>query len=181
MRLHRLLFAFLALSVPAPVAEVRAQDVRLDVVSQPLADVVATLSFMSGIPVTTVGSLSGTVENWSVMDEGIAAFAALGKASNLFVAYDGSRMIIAPKSEVETVVLERGGRSWRSARSAVDALFPLYPDDAIVHEAESDVVIVRGPSAFVAAIEKLLGQSGGETVQVIRGGVLETVPRASFN
>jgi type II secretory pathway component GspD/PulD (secretin) len=181
MRPHRLLFAFLALSMPAALAEARAQDVRLDVVSQPLADVVATLSFMSGIPVITMGTLSGTVENWSVKDEGIAAFAALGRASNLFVAYDGSRMIIAPKSEVETVVLERGGRSWRSARNAVDSLFPLYPDDAIMHEAESDVVIVRGPSAFVAAIEKLLSQPGGETVQVIRGGVLETVPRSSFN
>ncbi|HXV29579.1 MAG TPA: hypothetical protein VD840_04520 [Sinorhizobium sp.] len=181
MRLHRLLFALLALSAPAALAEARAQDVRLDVVAQPLADVVATLSFMSGIPVTTVGTLSGTVENWSVKDEGIAAFAALGRASNLFVAYDGSRMIVAPKSEVETVVLERGGRSWRSARSAVDALFPLYPADAIVHEAESDVVIVRGPSAFVTAIEKLLSQPGGETVQIIRGGVLEAVPRGPSN
>ncbi|ASY65760.1 hypothetical protein SJ05684_b47780 (plasmid) [Sinorhizobium sojae CCBAU 05684] len=181
MRLHRLLYAILALSMPAALGEANAQYVRLEVVSQPLADVVATLSFMSGIPVTTIGSLSGTVENLSVKDEGIAAFAALGRASNLFVAYDGSRVIVAPKSEVETVVLERGGRSWRSARSAVDALFPLYPEDAIVHDAESDVLIVRGPAAFVEAIEKLLSQSGGETVQVIRGGVLEAVPRSNFN
>ncbi len=127
-----------------PPAGASEREVRLDVVSLPLGDVVQTLSFMSGIPVTTVGTLSGKVEHWSVRESGAKAFVKLGDASNLFVAYDGSRIIIAPKQEVSTVVLDRGGRSWKTEQNAIRALFPLLPDDALREDPASGLVLVRG-------------------------------------
>jgi len=173
MKLRTLSIALLTMLVPLHAeAATNRQEVRLNVVSQPVADVVDTLSFMSGIPVTTVGKLDGRVENWSVNEEGVAAFAALGRVSNLFVAFDGSRVILAPKSEVTTVVLERKKRNWSAAQGAIDTLFPFFPRDAIHHDATSDIVIVRGPAAFVSAVETVLSRSTEETVQIIRGGTM---------
>ncbi|MBB4293126.1 type II secretory pathway component GspD/PulD (secretin) [Rhizobium leguminosarum] len=149
------------------------REVRLDVVSLPLGDVVQTLSFMSGIPVTTVGTLSGKVEHWSVQESGAKAFVKLGDASNLFVAYDGSRIIIAPKQEVSTVVLDRGGRSWKTEQNAIRALFPLLPDDALREDVASGLVLVRGPAVFVKAVEDVLSRPQDDSIKVIKGGQLE--------
>ncbi|MBP2444053.1 hypothetical protein [Rhizobium leguminosarum] len=149
------------------------REVRLDVVSLPLSDVVQTLSFMSGIPVTTVGTLSGKVEHWSVREKGAKAFIKLGDASNLFVAYDGSRIIIAPKQEVSTVVLDRGGRSWKTEQSAIRALFPLLPEDALREDSASGLVLVRGPAVFTKAVEDVLSRPQDDSIKVIKGGQLE--------
>ncbi|WEO69413.1 hypothetical protein [Rhizobium rhizogenes] len=183
MKLRVSSIALLILLAPLTVqAAASGQDIRLNIVSQPVADVVDTLSFMSGIPVTTTGKLTGQVENWSVKEEGVAAFEALGRVSNLFVAFDGSRVIIAPKSEVSTVILEQKRRGWKVTRSAIDALFPLYPDDAIRYDPASDLVIVRGPTAFVSAVETVLNRSTVETVQVIKSGHVEMItPPAAAN
>jgi type II secretory pathway component GspD/PulD (secretin) len=180
MKLRTLSIALLIMLAPLQAgAAADGQEVRLNVVSQPVAEVVDTLSFMSGIPVTTVGKLEGRVENWSVNERGVTAFAALGRISNLFVAFDGSRVIVAPKSEVTTVVLEQKKRNWSTAKSAIDTLFPFFPDDAIHHDAASDIVIVRGPTAFVSAVETVLSRSTEDTVQVIRGGTMETIMTAN--
>ncbi|MGV1857557.1 hypothetical protein [Rhizobium rhizogenes] len=183
MKLRVSSIALLILLAPLTAqAAASGQDIRLNVVSQPVADVVDTLSFMSGIPVTTTGKLTGQVENWSVKEEGVAAFEALGRVSNLFVAFDGSRVIIAPKSEVSTVILEQKRRGWKVTRTAIDALFPLYPDDAIRYDPASDLVIVRGPTAFVSAVETVLNRSTVETVQVIKSGHVEMItPPAAAN
>jgi type II secretory pathway component GspD/PulD (secretin) len=176
MNLRLTSIAFLILLAPlAAQASAGGQAVRLNVVSQPLADVVDTLSFMSGIPVTTSGKLTGQIDNWSVNEEGVAAFAALGRVNNLFVAFDGSRVIIAPKSEVATVLLEQKRRDWKVTRSAIDALFPVFPEDAIRYDATSGLVIVRGPAAFISAIETVLNRSTEDTVQVIKGGSVEMI------
>ncbi|MGO7133552.1 hypothetical protein AB9E06_22130 [Rhizobium leguminosarum] len=179
MKLHLSSFALLILLTPLTAqATAGARDIRLNVVSQPLADVVDTLSFMSGIPVTTSGKLTGQVENWSVKEEGVAAFAALGHVSNLFVAFDGSRVIIAPKSEVTTVILEQEKRSWVATRSAIKTVFPLLPEDAIQYDPSSNLVIVRGPAAFVSAVQTVLNRSTEQTVQVIKGGYVEMITPA---
>lgn len=159
----------------ASTASADARRVRLNVISQPVSQVVETLTFMTGIPVTHVGTLNGTIENWTVDSSGVEAFRALGEAANLFVAFDGTRMVISPKSEMNTVVLERRARSWVVARNAVRALFPMYPEAAIQHDPTSDVLIVRGPPAFVSAIETVLNRSMEKTVRVFKGGVAEVV------
>ncbi|MBB4576795.1 hypothetical protein [Rhizobium lentis] len=156
-----------------PSAGAGEREVRLDVVSLPLGDVVETLSFMSGIPVTTVGTLSGKVEHWSVRESGAKAFVKLGDASNLFVAYDGSRIIIAPKQEVSTVVLDRGDRSWKTEQNAIRALFPLLPDDALREDPASGLVLVRGPAVFTKAVEDVLSRQEADSIKVIKGGQLE--------
>ncbi|MBB5536488.1 hypothetical protein [Rhizobium giardinii] len=180
MKLRTLSIAFFTLLAPIRAeAAANGQEVRLNVVSQPVADVVDTLSFMSGIPVTIVGKLDGRLENWSVNERGVAAFAALGRVGNLFVAFDGSRVIVAPRSEVTTVVLEQKKRNWSAAQSAIDTLFPFLPGDAIHHDATSDIVIVRGPAPFVSAVETVLSRSTEETVQIIRGGTMETITTAN--
>ena len=164
----------LVLAGPA-FAEANQRELRLNVVSQPLADVVETLSFMSGIPVTTVGKLSGTVQNWSVKEDGVEAFAKLGEASNLFVAFDGSRVIIAPKQEVATVIFERKGRSWKTMESAIHALFPLIPTDAVREDQDSGLVLVRGPQIFVKAVEDVLSRQATDEIRVIKGGQMEVI------
>ena len=156
-------------------AEANQRELRLNVVSQPLADVVETLSFMSGIPVTTVGKLSGTVQNWSVKEDGVEAFAKLGEASNLFVAFDGSRVIIAPKQEVATVIFERKSRSWKTMESAIHALFPLIPKDAVREDQDSGLVLVRGPQIFVKAVEDVLSRQATDEIRVIKGGQMEVI------
>lgn len=156
-------------------AEANQRELRLNVVSQPLADVVETLSFMSGIPVTTVGKLSGTVQNWSVKENGVEAFAKLGDASNLFVAFDGSRVIIAPKQEVATVIFERKGRSWKTMESAIHALFPLLPTDAVREDQGSGLVLVRGPQIFVKAVEDVLSRQATKEIRVFKGGQIEVI------
>ncbi len=159
----------------ASIATADVRNVRLKVISQPVSQVVETLAFMTGIPVTPVGTLNGTVENWTVDGSGVEAFRALGEAANLFVAFDGSRMVISPKSEINTVVLEQRTRSWDVARNAVRALFPIYPETAIQYDPTSDVLIVRGPPIFVSAVEGVLNRSMEKTVQVFKGGVPEVV------
>ncbi|WFU04599.1 hypothetical protein QA648_27890 (plasmid) [Rhizobium sp. CB3171] len=149
------------------------REVRLDVVSLPLGDVVQTISFMSGIPVTTVGTLTGKVEHWSVRENGAKAFVKLGDASNLFVAYDGSHVIIAPKQEVSTVVLDRSGRRWKTEQNAIRALFPVLPDDALREDAASGLVLVRGPGVFIKAVEDVLSRQHADSIKVIKGGKLE--------
>ncbi|MDX0177421.1 hypothetical protein GOD71_27055 [Sinorhizobium medicae] len=156
-------------------AEASQRELRLDVVAQPVADVVDTLSFMSGIPVTTVGKLTGLVQNWSVNESGVEAFAKLGNASNLFVAFDGSRVIIAPKQEVATVIFERKGRSRNMTISAIHALFPLLPEDAVRQDQDSGLVLVRGPQIFVKAIEDVLSRQETEEIRVFNGGQMEVI------
>ncbi|MCZ4093500.1 hypothetical protein [Sinorhizobium psoraleae] len=165
----------------ASTASADARSVHLSVISQPLAQVVETLSFITGIPVTAVGTLSGTVENWSVSGSGVEAFMALGEAANLFVAFDGSRMVLSPKGETNTVVLEQRARNWSVARNAIRALFPIYPEAAIQHDPVSDVLIVRGPPIFVSAVEKVVNLSSEKRIQIFKGGASEivTVHRAS--
>ncbi len=150
-------------------------DIQLNVISQPASEVVETLSFMSGIPVTTAGKLDGRIENLTISGDPVEAFAKLGRAGNLFVAFDGTRVIISPKSELSTAVFPRKGSAWLSAKRAIDALFPLYPPEAIAHEPTSDVLIVRGPPIFVSTIETLLNRSRKATVQIVRGGKVETL------
>lgn len=150
-------------------------DIRLNVISQPASEVVETLSFMSGIPVTTAGTLSGRIENLTISGDPVEAFATLGRAGNLFVAFDGTRVIVAPKSEMSTAVFPRKGSAWEGAKRAIDMLFPLYPPEAIAHEPTSDILIVRGPPIFVSTIETLLNRSRKATVRVMRGGKLETL------
>jgi hypothetical protein len=162
--------------VAAPISvTANEREVRLNVISQPLGDVVDTLSFMSGIPVTTIGTLNGKVENWSVRESGVQAFAKLGSISNLFVAFDGSRIIIAPKQEITTVIVEPKGRNWNTAHSAISALFPLLPEDAVHEDHASGLVLVRGPQMFVKAVEDVLSRQEADRIEVIKGGKMEVI------
>jgi type II secretory pathway component GspD/PulD (secretin) len=174
MRIVSSLLIGLLATAPVSAAAVE-REVRLNVVSQPLGDVVETLSFMSGIPVTTVGTLNGKVENWSVKESGAEAFAKLGAVSNLFVAFDGSRMIIAPKQEITTVVFERKGKSWKTVKSAIHAMFPILPEDAIREDQASGLVLVRGPQVFVKAVEDVLSRQETDQIQIIKGGQVEVI------
>ncbi|MCF3641585.1 hypothetical protein LXM94_16555 [Rhizobium sp. TRM95111] len=169
-----LLALFLALLGSYPAMAERS-DIRLSVISQPASEVVETLSFMSGIPVTTAGTLSGRIENLTISGDPVQAFATLGRAGNLFVAFDGTRVIVSSKSELSTAVFPRKGSEWASMKRAIDALFPLYPAEAIEHEPTSDILIVRGPPIFVSTIETLLNRSRKTTVQVVRGRQVDTL------
>lgn len=182
MTLRLVAAAAVVLSMLAADAQAATgRPVRLSVVSQPVGEVMETLAFMSGLPVTTIGKPSGAVENWSVTGDGLSAFEQLGEVAGLFVAYDGTRVIVAPHTEVTTTVFSDGGRDWRKVEETVRALFPRFPDDALQHDPASASIIVRAPAAFTAAVSPVLNRSARRTVRIYRGGRLQVLDLSGTN
>ncbi|MDQ0456397.1 hypothetical protein [Rhizobium paknamense] len=156
------------------------ETLRLKVISEPLREVVDTLSYMSGLPVSVVGTLDGRVEGWTLEAAGgLDAFARLGADYRLFVAYDGSRIIVAARDNLSTRLFDGHMMNWNSAQSLVRALYPVLPEDALQKDKASGMIVLRGPDTVVKAIAEVLSRPDDRDIQVIRSGHVQVVKPGS--
>lgn len=169
--LSSLFFTLLAFTEPA---NAELKRVNIDVVSLPLAEVMDALSLMSGIPVTTIGKPKGTVERWAFKGDGVSAFEALAEIGNLFVAFDGSRMIVSPRSEATTTVFDGTRGRWPEIKSSMKILFPRYPKDSVQYDQVRGTVIVRGPSEFAQAIGSIVNRPS-QKIKFFKGAKVEVL------
>lgn len=166
-----LVFTLVAFTQPA---NAELKHVHIDVVSLSLTEVMDALSLMSGIPVTTIGKPKGTVERWSFKGDGVSAFEALGEIGNLFVAFDGSRMIVSPRSEAAATVFEGARGRWPEIKSSMKILFPRYPKDSIQYDQMRGTVIVRGPSEFAQAVGTIINRPS-QKIKFFKGAKVEVL------
>ncbi|MFD1745606.1 hypothetical protein ACFSE1_09060 [Rhizobium helianthi] len=150
--------------------DVSARQVRYEVKSQPLTQVIDVLADLSGTPAQKLGEIPGKIENWIADGDGLAVFQQLAKDANLFLAYDGSRVIIASRTDTKTTILPLGNYDWPSAQAVVKSLYPIMPKDTLRFDAKAGVLSVRGPAVFNDTIAAILARPQNTTVKVIRGG-----------
>ncbi len=163
----------LLLTTLSGASSAAARMISYEVKSQPLSDVLDILSDLSGIAVAKVGVIPGRLENWKVREEGIGVFEKLAKDASLFMAYDGSKVIVASRADVRTTVVP--GQDWETFRSLSQSLYPVMPDDALSYDAKTMVILVRGPPSFTGALTGLAPRPASGLVRVIKGGSIEDV------
>lgn len=152
------------------VVGAHSRQIRYEVKSQPLSQVIDVLADLSGTPAQKLGDIPGKIENWIADGDGLAVFQQLARDANLFLAYDGSRVILASRSDTKTMILPLGNYDWPSAQAVVKSLYPILPDDALRFDAKAGVLSVRGPAAFNDTVAAILSRPQNTTVKVIRGG-----------
>lgn len=166
-------FAILAAVLACTSAQ--AHEVRLDVLSQPVTEVVDTLSELTGIPVRKAGDIPGQLENWSVDADGLAAFQKLGAASNLFIAFDGVHVIVASEESIETTAFESDMHDWHSLKQSLENFFPVLPKKAVEYNESTGMVVVRGPASLNQTVQDILSRPVSSKVTVIKSGSLRVL------
>lgn len=174
--LSRMVIMLLALVFGASGA--LARNVVYEVKSQALSEVIDTLSDLSGMAVVKAGAIPGRLENWKVRAEGLGVFEALARDASLFMAYDGSRVIIASRAHLRTTIVPPG-QDWETFRSLARSLYPVMPEDALHYDAKTRTILVRGPASFTDAITGITSRPEGGVVRVIKGGSIEDVSTQS--
>lgn len=173
LRRNLLLPIMLGLMSVGATGTANARYIRYEVKSQAVSQVIDTIADLSGTPVQKLGDIPGKIENWTTQGEGLAALQQLALDANLFLAYDGSRVILASRSDLKTTILPLGSYDWPSAKAVVNSIYPIIPDDTLRFDAQTGVLAVRGPSAFNDTIAALLARPQNTTVKVIRGGAIQ--------
>lgn len=176
MRLRYLLrIVLIAAACSSWAAPGMARSVSYEVKRQALDSVIDTLSDLSGVAVVKAGAIPGTMENWSVRAEGVAVFEALARDANLFMAFDGAKVIIAARTDVRTTVLSSATYDWPTVQGVARSLYPIMPPDALRYDGKARVILVRGPSSFTEAISAIATRPTSGIVRVIKGGSIEDV------
>lgn len=172
-RLVSLLLVVIAL-VLSPL-QVEARAVHYEVKKQNISDVIDVLSDLSGVAVSKAGDIKGSIENWRVKADGVEVFQKLAKDAGLFMAFDGSTVILASKADTKTKVLESSSHNWASVRSLAKSLFPIMPEDALTYDTNANLVLVRGPAPFNEAIAGIVAKPKNTVVRIIRGGDVQDI------
>lgn len=168
-----LLSCLITLASLASICPANARYIRYEVKSQAVTQVIDAIADLSGTPVQKLGEIPGKIDNWVAEGEGLATLQQLALDANLFLAYDGSRVILASRADLKTTILPLGSYDWPSAKAVVSSIYPILPDDTLRFDAKTGVLAVRGPAAFNDTVAALLARPQNTTVKVIRGGTIQ--------
>lgn len=170
------LFAGAALFVATSDRVVNAQTspmaVAIDyrVVSQSLPQALETLGRLAGVTVSVDGQVTGALGAWRGVGNFGDVLDKLAQSHDLFVLYDGTKVLVSPRSTATSVAIALNGQSPKAIRNALASIYPRAPKDALRFNETTGMALVLGPRSFVETVQKLVTSTPAQTIQIIRAG-----------